>query len=388
MRLIYIANARIPTEKAHGYQIMKMCESFARRDFSVELIVPERKNKIKEAPFVFYDLKENFKIRKIKCFDFIGAFPKWGRVSFWLQNVFFNFYLFFAKLEKDAIFYTRSALAVLVLRLRNKEVFFESHSVAKNRKVGHKFLLGEKAKIIALTKEMKRIYCQLGFNQGNILVASDGVDLKIFVGEMKKEEARKKTDLPLDPSAGWAGKKIVGFFGRFRTMGEDKGLAGIIKTLVVLPKEVCLLAVGGSLAEIDFYKNLAVKDSVSDRVIFKTAVARTELPFYQQSCDILLMPFPDTEHYRFYMSPLKMFEYMASSRPIVATDLPSIREVLNEKNSVLIKSDNPNELAVAIKELVDNPVFGAALAKQARKDVENYTWEKRAEKISQFIKSK
>ena len=145
---------------------------------------------------------------------------------------------------------------------------------------------------------------------------------------------------------------------------------------------------GGSLAEIDFYKNLAVKDSVSDSVIFKTAVARTELPFYQQSCDILLMPFPDTEHYRFYMSPLKMFEYMASSRPIVATDLPSIREVLNEKNSVLIKSDNPNELAVAIKELVDNPVFGAALAKQARKDVENYTWEKRAEKISQFIKSK
>jgi len=388
MRLIYIANARIPTEKAHGYQIMKMCESFARRDFSVELIVPERKNKIKEAPFVFYDLKENFKIRKIKCFDFIGAFPKWGRVSFWLQNVFFNFYLFFAKLEKDVVFYTRSALVVLVLRLRGRKVFFESHSIAKNRKVGHKFLLGKKARIIALTKEMKRIYCQLGFNRENILVAPDGVDLKIFGGEISKEEAEMKTNLPADPPVGQAGKKIIGYFGRFRTMGEDKGLAGIIETLVVLPKEVCLLAVGGSLAEIDFYKNLAVKNSVSDRVIFKTAVARTELPFYQQACDILLMPFPDTEHYRFYMSPLKMFEYMASERPIIATDLPSIREVLNEKSSVLIKPDNPNELAVVIKKLVHNPVFGAALAKQARKDVENYTWEKRAEKISQFIKSK
>src|SRR3989338_8174626 len=229
MRLIYIANARIPTEKAHGYQIMKMCESFAGRRFSVELIVPERKNKIKEAPFVFYDLKENFKIRKIKCFDFIGAFPKWGRVSFWLQNVFFNFYLFFAKLEKDVVFYTRSARVVLVLRLRGRKVFFESHSIAKNRKVGHKFLLGKKARIIALTKEMK-------------------------------------TNFPADPAVGQAGKKIIGYFGRFRTMGEDKGLAGIIETLVVLPKEVCLLAVGGSLAEIDFYKNLAVKNSVSDRV--------------------------------------------------------------------------------------------------------------------------
>src|SRR3989344_5234556 len=191
MRLIYIANARIPTEKAHGYQIMKMCESFAGRRFSVELIVPERKNKIKENPFVFYGLKENFKVRKIKCFDFIGAFPKGGRFSFWLQNVLFNFHLLFTKLEKDAVFYTRSASTVFILRLRGREVFFESHRLLNDRWI-YRWLLGKKAKIISLTAQARNIYLQLGFKSENIIVAADCVDLTLFGKKINKEKSRKE----------------------------------------------------------------------------------------------------------------------------------------------------------------------------------------------------
>ena len=74
MKLIYIDNARIPTEKAHGVHIMKMCEALANikieeQSLTVELIVPKRINKIKENPFNYYDVEKNFKIKKIPCID-------------------------------------------------------------------------------------------------------------------------------------------------------------------------------------------------------------------------------------------------------------------------------------------------------------------------------
>ena len=57
MKILYIANARIPTEKAHGFQICKMCEQLSLQGAEVELIVPKRKNKITQDVFQYYDLK-------------------------------------------------------------------------------------------------------------------------------------------------------------------------------------------------------------------------------------------------------------------------------------------------------------------------------------------
>jgi len=79
MKLLYIANVRIPTEKAHGLQIMMMCENFSLAGASVELIIPSRINKdLKNIdPFVFYDVKSDFKIKKIRSLDptFLFKFP-------------------------------------------------------------------------------------------------------------------------------------------------------------------------------------------------------------------------------------------------------------------------------------------------------------------------
>jgi len=86
------------------------------------------------------------------------------------------------------------------------------------------------------------------------------------------------------------------------------------------------------------------------------------------------------------MSPLKMFEYMAAQRPIIASDLPSIREILNENNAVLIKPDSPDDLARGIEQLLKKPDFSAKIAKRAYQDVQRYTWQKRTEKILDFIK--
>ena len=63
MQIKYITNVRVPTSRAHGFAIMKMCEKFAEAGAQVELVVPDKQNNEKEKdPFVYYGLKKNFEI--------------------------------------------------------------------------------------------------------------------------------------------------------------------------------------------------------------------------------------------------------------------------------------------------------------------------------------
>jgi len=102
--------------------------------------------------------------------------------------------------------------------------------------------------------------------------------------------------------------------------------------------------------------------------------------------DALVIPFPNRPHYAFYASPLKLFEYMASGRPIIASDLPALREVLNDKSALFFKPENAADLARAIKMLKSSQTLGYHLSRQALSDVKEYTWSNRAKKILEFIK--
>jgi len=99
----------------------------------------------------------------------------------------------------------------------------------------------------------------------------------------------------------------------------------------------------------------------------------------------LAIPFPNAPHYAFYASPLKLFEYMASGQPIIASDLPALREILNDKNALFFKPEDASDLARAIKMLKSSQTLGYHLSRQALADVKQYTWAKRAEKILKFI---
>ena len=84
--------------------------------------------------------------------------------------------------------------------------------------------------------------------------------------------------------------------------------------------------------------------------------------------------------------PLKLFEYMAAGVPILATDLPSIREVLRHgENAWLIPPGDPKALAEGIRHLLENPELARRLAERARGDVQKYTWKHRAETILRLV---
>ncbi|PJA92395.1 hypothetical protein CO134_00155, partial [Candidatus Kuenenbacteria bacterium CG_4_9_14_3_um_filter_39_14] len=113
MKLLYISNSRIPTTKAHGHQIFKMCQIFAKHQVAVELICPSRKNpefKNTDA-FAYYHIPKIFKLKKICSYDpqWLIKFPAGAYIKF--QALFFIVSLFIYLLSKknraEYIFYTR-----------------------------------------------------------------------------------------------------------------------------------------------------------------------------------------------------------------------------------------------------------------------------------------
>ena len=377
MKLIYIDNARIPTEKAHGIHIMKMCEAFGKAKINgelvcVELVVPKRLNGIKKDPFAYYEVEKVFKITKIPCVDL--TFIWLNMFTFWLQEISFlvatKVYLVFKKFD---FLYTREQLSGLFF----KNYVVESH-IYKDTYF-YKKTWKKAAKIISITTFLRNKLLELGKREADILVAPDAVDFKKFNILISKEEARKKLNLPGD-------KILIGYVGMLKTMGVEKGVDVSIRSLLNLKENISLVLVGGMEDDILYYTDLAREIGVLERVVFIGNVPHSAVPLYLKSFDILIAPFPDAAHYKSCMSPLKLFEYMASGRPIIVTDLPSIREVLDEESAIFIKPNSHHDLGKAINNLVENKNLGEKIANQAHKLVqEKFTWEKRTSNILNFI---
>ena len=129
-RFIYIANARMPTERAHGWQIMKMCEAFALNGARLTLLVPRRwRNPFGGDPFDFYKVNRTFKIIHLPCIDFL-SFTHDGFLAilaFKLQAATFALSVFAYSLFKKSVFFTRDHFSGILLAFAGKRVFFEIH---------------------------------------------------------------------------------------------------------------------------------------------------------------------------------------------------------------------------------------------------------------------
>jgi len=111
-----------------------------------------------------------------------------------------------------------------------------------------------------------------------------------------------------------------------------------------------------------------------------------EIALWLKSADVLVLPNTGRQKVSlYYTSPMKLFEYMASGTPIVASSLPSILEILNKSNAVTVEPDNPKALAQGIEMIMNNKAFGGQIAGQAEKDVGGYTWLARADKITHYL---
>jgi glycosyltransferase involved in cell wall biosynthesis len=117
-------------------------------------------------------------------------------------------------------------------------------------------------------------------------------------------------------------------------------------------------------------------------VTFTGLVEPARVPELLARADVLVLPNPASAISTRYTSPLKLFEYMAAGRPIVSSDLPSIREILRDNvNALLVAPGDPMALASAIDRLLRDPALAARLARTALDEVPSYSWPRRAERL-------
>ena len=368
MKIFYIANARMPTEKAHGIQIMKMCEAFADAGATVELVLPRRFNFIKKSPFEYYGVKKNFNITKLPSLDLV----RFGKIGFLIQSLSFaGAALGYVMFKKADIIYSRDELPLFLLGFFKKNIVWEAHAPKWN--FAAKSILKKRRKIIAITRGLKNFYAEKGAEENNIFIAPDGVDTARFGGEGKKSEAREKLKLP-------QGKKIAVYTGHLYAW---KGADTLIKSAEFLGKDILVYLAGGTAGDI---ARVRKELPAGGNIVIAGARPHSEISDWQRAADALILPNTAKDDVsKYYTSPMKLFEYMASGTPIVSSDLPSIREILNESNSILVEPDNPEALAAGIERALNDKELAEKISKRAFADAQNHTWEKRAKRILAFI---
>jgi len=380
MKLIYIINNRIPTEKAHGFQVIKMCEAFTNAGAQVELLIPKRFNAIKDSPFNYYNIREIFDIKKIPVFDLIPLSRFLGFIANFIESFSFAIFSYFRlPAGDDYLIYSRDQFTLWFLSFTNKKFVYEVHSFPGKPKF-YRRIWRKAYKIITITYGIKNLIVKHGTLEDKIIVASDAVDLEIFDAiSANKEELRDELNLPKDSF-------IVGYIGKFKTLEMEKGIVVMLKALPMVDKDVKMIFVGGEGPEINNYKAMANRFNVYSQTLFFGYQPHIKAIKYMKATDALVIPFPNKPHYAFYASPLKLFEYMAAGQPIIASDLPALREILNDKNALFFKPDDASDLARSIKMLKSSQMLGFHLSQQALADIKEYTWDKRARRILEFIK--
>jgi glycosyltransferase involved in cell wall biosynthesis len=161
----------------------------------------------------------------------------------------------------------------------------------------------------------------------------------------------------------------------------------VIEAIAALPDTRGLI-IGGHEREGDLERLRTLVDQLdcTSRVTFTGRVAPVDVAPLLKQADVLTLPNPASAISTAFTSPLKLFEYMAAGRPIVASDLPSIREILSDnRNALLVEPGNPQALTAAVRRLKEDPALGARIARQALDDVQQYTWERRAERLDSLF---
>lgn len=398
MKLLYIMDIRLPTEKAHGLQVMQNCEAFADAGAEVMLWVARRVNtpalRAVLDVWAYYGVKRNFVLSRVPCIDLLPLVAGRGgaleRLVFGLQlGTFLLAMLIRALFTQADAYYSRDERVVLLLSLvkPRRRIAYEAHNLSEGR-IG-RWIQRQAARraesVFAVTGKLRDDLIALGAEPERVFVARDGIRAERFADMPEQSDARREL--------GWASDLfVVGYVGRLQTLGMDKGVSALVEAVAKVDSSLastCALAlVGGpdEMAEALRARWLALGQDGA-RFLYAGQVAAERVPLYLSAFDVCALPLLWTPHFAYYASPLKLFEYMASRRPILATDLPSNAEVVVDgESALLVPPGDVDAMAAAIRRLKDDANLRQRLADNAYTIVmAQYTWDARAKEILKVL---
>ena len=358
-RCIYIARTTLPLTSANAVHVMKICEEFNKifkRSF--RLLVHQKlasTESICEAygtePFCIDGLNIEGN-GTLVAYEFARKAARYAR-----------------KLHPDVVI-TRDPLTALLLGLEGIKVVLDVHGDVRHLcgRGYHFFKVRQLAglkniRYCAITKGLRDYYIkEYGKAFERMYVLPDGVTLQNFAN-ISMDAVFSEDALRI----GYVGKLTAG-----------KGVDTICRLARQDPRNQYYIY-GGSREE----AQQEIQDTFSENVTFGGYIDNRKVPQLLEKLDLVLLPnkvdqICQGENIGQFTSPLKMFEYMASGRPIIASDIPVLREILNDENSYLVPQDDVEKWLETIQSIERNPASALQKAARAKLDVQRYTWENRA----------
>lgn len=370
MKIAVITNSRIPSLTANSIQAMKVVQAMMTLGHEIRMFAPRETD-----PASRDELASHYGLRLVPDIIHLPSIPHLKRLDFILhaQRAASRF--------KPDLIYTWLPQSAASGLWSGYPVVLEMHADVSGR-MGAWWMRrfwkasGRRRMTVTTTALKKALERTSGIKFANdeVLVAPNGVELEKYQNLPDPATAREQLQLPQGLTAGFTGHIYPG-------RGADL-LFGLAQHM----PQVNFLWVGGTPELVERWRAKLSLAKITN--VTMTGFIRHELiPLHQSAADILLMPYSRSisassgQDIAEVINPMKMFEYMASSRAIVSADIPSIREVLNENNAVFCTPDDLEDWKAKIESLLGDERHRKSLASQARRDVEQLTWEKRAARI-------
>lgn len=365
MKITAIAASRIPSANANGIQVMKACHALAQQGHQVRLLVP-----LMSPPVPWDELARLYRLETRFEIEWLSVRSR--RLYPWVAA---------ARAGRPDLLYAWPWQAAVAGLLRGVPVVFEAHEPPTGR-VGPLwaqlfYALPGRKTLVSITRSLaNRLETRFGQFPGPVVIAPNGVDLGAYTDLPEAPAARAQLGLPQQPTVLCSGHLYAG-----------RGVPLFVELAKRLP-EVSFLWVGGREKELTFWRQEAAGLTNLRFVGFKP---QSELPLWQAAADVLTMPYErriagsSGGNSAAVASPMKMFDYMAARRAILSSDLPVIREVLDETCARFAPPEDPNAWESALRQLLAEPHTRQQLAAAAFARVQNFTWQARAKRILEAL---
>jgi glycosyltransferase involved in cell wall biosynthesis len=370
-----IFGGRFPSEKAASLFVAKNAEAFSSHGINIELVIPKRLSTTDTDPYLFYNLENKFTVKYLPVVD-LFMLPFVRKIASYIVNITFSAALlfYFTNTENNSIIYSNEPLPLLAASLVKRNVFYEMHDFPE-KNFWLYTLLFKRVKGVVIHNKWKRdqVIDRWPSCKDKILVEQNAVEVNDYAIPVTKLEARKKLSLP-------EAAKIIIYTGHLYGWKGVDTLAEAVKSL----PSFRVYFVGGTEKDTEFFK---AKYAKYENVKVMGYRRHSEIPTWQKAADILVLPNSSKENIsKYYTSPMKLYEYLASGRPIIASRLPSIEEIVSEETVAFFKADDSKDLSDKIEEVYSQVSFHDP--EQQLRLARQHSWLSRSKRILSFMESK